>query len=342
MDRRLILAVAGSGKTTHLINTLNLEQRFLIVTYTDNNLANIRQRIINTFGYVPQNITLMSYFQFLIRVCYRPFLKDKVRAKGITWDMPNQETLRLKRNSPLFYLTKGKYLYHNRIAKLCLESCAKLIRERIEKFYDYFMVDEIQDLGGHDFNLIQAITPTTIDCLFVGDFYQHTFDTSNDGNVNKGLYQDYEKYKKIWSAIGITIDERTLSNSYRCSPTTCQLVTQQLRIQISSHRKDNTKIILIDNQDDADALFVDSEKIKLFYREANKYSCYAENWGKSKGLDKFQDVCIVLNEATLKRYNNNTLHQLNPSTRNKLYVAYTRAKRNIYCIPHVFLDKYKQ
>ena len=191
-----MLAVAGSGKTTYLINKLNLEQRFLIVTYTDNNLANIRQRIINTFGHVPQNITLMSYFQFLIRVCYRPFLKDKVRAKGITWDMPNQKTLKLKRNNPLFYLTKGRYLYHNRIAKLCLECCANLIKERIEKFYDYFMVDEIQDLGGHDFNLIQAITPTTIDCLFVGDFYQHTFDTSNDGNVNKGLYNDYNKYKK--------------------------------------------------------------------------------------------------------------------------------------------------
>lgn len=53
MDRRLMLAVAGSGKTTFLINKLNLGRRFLIVTYTDNNLANIRQRIINTFGYVP-------------------------------------------------------------------------------------------------------------------------------------------------------------------------------------------------------------------------------------------------------------------------------------------------
>ena len=62
-----MLAVAGSGKTTYLINKLNLERRFLIVTYTDNNLANIRQRIINTFGYVPQNITLMSYLPTYFR-----------------------------------------------------------------------------------------------------------------------------------------------------------------------------------------------------------------------------------------------------------------------------------
>ncbi len=67
MDRRLILAVAGSGKTTYLINSLDLDRRFLIVTYTDNNLSHIRRSVINRFGYVPKNITLLSYFQFLIR-----------------------------------------------------------------------------------------------------------------------------------------------------------------------------------------------------------------------------------------------------------------------------------
>ncbi|HJD91564.1 MAG TPA: DNA helicase UvrD, partial [Bacteroides coprosuis] len=103
MDRRLILAVAGSGKTTFLINMLNLEKRFLIVTYTDNNVANIRKCIIKKFGYVPHNVTLISYFQFLIHVCYQPFLKDKIRAKGIMWNMPNQQTLRLRRDNPIFY-----------------------------------------------------------------------------------------------------------------------------------------------------------------------------------------------------------------------------------------------
>lgn len=342
MDKRLILAVAGSGKTTLLINLLNLEKRFLIVTYTDNNVANIRRCIIKKFGYIPQNITLMSYFQFLIHVCYRPFLKDKIGAKGIIWDMPNHKTLMLKRDNLRFYLTNARYLYHNRIAKLCIEYCKNSIKERIEKFYDYFMIDEIQDLGGHDFNLIQAIVPTTTDCLFVGDFYQHTFDTSNDGNVNSALYKDYEKYKKKWSIVGITVDEITLSNSYRCSSTTCQFVQQKLHIQIASHRQDDTKITLIDNQADADILFYDNTKIKLFYQEAHKYPCYGQNWGKSKGLDRFDDVCIILNKTTLKGYKNNTLHQLNPSTLNKFYVACTRAKKDIYYIPYMFFDKYKQ
>ena len=76
MDRRIILAVAGSGKTTFLINKLNLDKRFLIITYTENNVAHIRSGIINRFGYMPTNINVLSFFQFLIHVCYRPFLKD--------------------------------------------------------------------------------------------------------------------------------------------------------------------------------------------------------------------------------------------------------------------------
>ena len=339
MDRRLILAVAGSGKTTYLINKLDLDRRFLIVTYTDNNLSHIRRSIINRFGYVPKNIRILSYFQFLIRVCYRPFLKDKCRAKGITWNMPDEQT-RYKKDAS-HYMTSSRYIYFNRLAKLCLLSCKNLIRDRIEKFYDCFMVDEVQDLGGHDFNLIQSIAPNNIDCLFVGDFYQHTFDTSKDGNVNQYLYSDFGRYKRRWTDIGVIVDEVSLSNSYRCSPTVCDFVSQSLLIAIGSHRQDKTNIHFVDDQAYADALFYDQSKVKLFFKDANKYNCLSENWGKSKGLDNFYDVCIVLNATTLKAYKKNTLSRLAPSTLNKLYVACTRAKGDIYLISHEFVDQYK-
>lgn len=338
MDRRLILAVAGSGKTTFLINTLDLDRCFLIVTYTENNVAHIRNSIINKFGFFPKNITLLSYFQFLIHVCYRPFLKDKCNAKGITWKTPENWT-RYKKDWS-HYMTSYRRLYHNRIAKLCMGH-KDMIRDRIEKYYNCFMIDEIQDLGGHDFNLLQSIIPSKIDCLFVGDFYQHTFDTSKDGNTRKGLYDDYEKYKLEWSKAGVTIDEITLSHSFRCSPTICNFVSQHLAININSHRQDKTKLTLVKNQDTADAFWSDNSIVKLFYSEAHKYHCLSENWGKSKGLDCFKDVCIILNAKTLNAYKSGTLRQLPAATRNKLYVACTRAKGNIYFIPHTYIDIYK-
>lgn len=341
MDRRLILAVAGSGKTTYLINHLNLERNCLIVTYTENNLIHIRKCVIRKFGYVPENITLLSYFQFLLRVCYRPFYKEKVRARGVSWNMLDPKTQKLNRNQLTFYITKNKYLHYNRIAKLC-QFKAEYIRERIEKYYDCFMFDEVQDLGGHDFDLIRMIVPQNKDCLFVGDFFQHTFETSLDGNLHKGLYKDLNKYIKEWEITGIAVDTQTLSNSHRCSPTICQYVTENIGINIASYRVDTTNIYYIDNQADADALFSDRTKAKLFLQESNKYNCYGINWGASKGLDDFQDICIVLNASTLKVYLKGSLCDLVPSTRNKLYVACTRSKGNIYFIPHTFTDKYKQ
>lgn len=342
MDRRLILAVAGSGKTTYLINRLDLEHRFLIVTYTDNNYAHLRKSVINKFGYEPTNITLLTYFQFLLRVCFRPFLKDKAKPQGITYKMPESKTLRLSRNNSLFYMTRGGFLYHNRIAKLCQEQCANSIRARIEKFYDCFMIDEVQDLGGHDFNLVQAIMPQKIDCLMVGDFFQHTYDTSKDGNTNASLYKDFAKYKKHWSDIGIVIDDQTLSNSHRCSQNVCDFVQQNLGIAIASHRQDVTQIHYIDNEQIAETLYHDGTRVKLFYNNSDRYECYSLNWGASKGLDKFQDVCIVMNKKTLEAFHDGELNLLSPATKNKLYVACTRAKGDIYLIPHTFIDKFKR
>lgn len=341
MDRRIILAVAGSGKTTFLIEKLDLEKRFLVVTYTENNLSQIRSCIIHKFGFIPQNITLLSYFQFLIHVCYRPFLKDIINAKSITWEKPDLKTSKFKRSDIKFYMTSNRYLYYNRIAKLCMDKCAGLIKGRIEKYYDFFMVDEVQDFGGHDFNLLLSIIPTSISCLFVGDYFQHTFDTSDDGNVNSGLYKDYVTYKNKWLQNGIIVDETTLSNSHRCTQSICDFVSTNLHINIASNRHDNTNIYFIKNPKDAESLFYDTSKVKLFLQEASKYPCFAENWGKAKGLDNFIDVCIVLNKTTLKAYNNHSLYLLAPATLNKLYVACTRAKGDIYFIPHSYIDRFK-
>ncbi|MBK7669492.1 MAG: UvrD-helicase domain-containing protein [Sphingobacteriaceae bacterium] len=74
MDKRVIFAVAGSGKTTHIVDKLNLESPVIIVTYTNSNVENLRERILKKFGYFPSNIKLQSYFSFLHRFCYKPFL----------------------------------------------------------------------------------------------------------------------------------------------------------------------------------------------------------------------------------------------------------------------------
>jgi len=91
-DKRLILAVAGSGKTRYLIDHLNLDERFLIVTYTNTSLNLIKSRIIKKYGYLPKNIKTLTYFEFIYGFCLKPFLLFRYNLKGINWDAPPEFT----------------------------------------------------------------------------------------------------------------------------------------------------------------------------------------------------------------------------------------------------------
>jgi DNA helicase II / ATP-dependent DNA helicase PcrA len=342
MDKRIILAVAGSGKTTHIVNTLSSQssnQRSLIITYTRNNLSNLKTKIIRKFGYFPENISLYEYFTFLYAFCFRPFLLRNTRAKGINWEMPPLWTLHKKRTNKEYYFDNCNRLYHNRIAKfLEVEDVLDLVKQRIEKYYDNILIDEVQDFGGHDFNLLRSLVQSNVTILLVGDFYQHTFDTSRDGNVNKSLYNDLDVYKINLKKMGLVVDSDTLKNSYRCSSTICRFISKNLGINMESNRDDDTEMHFLKTKEEADPILKCNDTIKLFYKEHYNYNCYSKNWGDSKGADHYSDVCVVLNKETFQKFQKRQLGDLKPQTRNKLYVACTRARNNLYLIPEIFFN----
>lgn len=342
MDKRIILSVAGSGKTKYIIDKLNVEERSLVLTYTNNNFSNIKDRIINKFGCLPSNITVLTYFQFLISFCYKPYLNDIRPYVGITWDTPDKKTLTYSRDNSAFYYTSSNYLYSNRIAKLfeALQIDKKIIH-RIEKFYDNLFIDEIQDLGGHDFNLILSLCAANINIYFVGDFYQHTYDTSNDGNTNANLYKSYEKYGKKFSGAGLLVDTTTLSKSYRCTENVCAFIRDNMGIEIYSNKASKSEVHFIDDEEIIDEIVKDNEIVKLFLQKHYSYKCHSMNWGKSKGINEYQDVCVSLYPKALSNFHAATLDDLAPRILRGLYVACTRANRNLYLVDQAKLVKYK-
>lgn len=340
MDKKIILAVAGSGKTKHIIDQLNLNSKSLIVTYTNNNLRTLRTRISDKFGCLPDNIYLYSYFTFLYSFCYMPFLSLKYKTRGINYEAnPNKW---LKQTDLTYYFDNYGRIYSNRIAKFLAEqNVLEDINKRLVKYFDILYVDEIQDLAGHDFNFFKAISQANLHVTVVGDFFQHTFDTSRDGNVNASLHENYEKYIEVFRNMGFAVDTNSLKASHRCSPTVCGFVTNSLGIEMHSARNDSTNVCLVDEQGLADEIFKDENIIKLFYREHFKYECYSKNWGDCKGEDAYEDVCVVLNKTTFNLYKKNKLHELPALSKNKLYVACSRARRNVYLLPEEKYQKYK-
>ncbi len=332
MDKKIILAVAGSGKTTYIVDSLSLEKRSLIITYTIANYENLRKKILERFdGVWPDNITLMTFFSFLFKFCYKPFLSDKIHAQGIAFNKkPNRYA---KKYSYEYYFTKSKHFYSNRLSLYLVDAqLVSDISKRVECFFDEFVIDEVQDVAGGDFSLLEKLMEIKVNQLFVGDYYQHTYDTSRDGNLNKSLFEDRGKYEDRFKKKGFEIDKTTLLKSYRCSQTVCSFISEYLGIDIESNRlsEEDTLIEYIDDLEELEAIMKNDSIVKLHYQKAYSFGDGHRNWGDTKGEDSYNDVCVLLNKTTKKAFEENKLAELSPRTKNKLYVAISRARGNVY------------
>jgi DNA helicase-2/ATP-dependent DNA helicase PcrA len=342
MDKSVVFAVAGSGKTSRLIASLDEVQRFLIVTYTESNYDNLRGKIIQRFGYFPKNITLYTYFSFLHGFCYRPFLRSKKNTKGVTFKFPPTFP-RYALTDDRRYISSSRRLYANRLANFIKQSnLVGAVLERMEKYFDVFFVDEVQDFAGHDFNFLMLISATKLNVTFVGDFFQHTFDTSRDGNVNANLHNNYNAYIAKFKAATLKVDTDSLKKSRRCSKSVCDFITEKIGISIEAHDDRQSVVRYEDDPAAVLALYRDQGTVKLFYKEHHKYDCYSQNWGASKGVDQYQDVCVVLNPGNVKAWKKGSFRDINSETRNKLYVACSRARGDLTFVPESLLKACKR
>lgn len=333
MDTKLILAVAGSGKTRYLIERLSLERRAIILTYTINNTENLRRRVIKKFGFLPKNIRIQTYFSFLYQFCFQPLYQDAYGSKGITFNKPPSKDWRKKSEVKHYFIPDVPILYASRLAKFFLEldtDGLSSVKQRLEKYYDDMFVDEFQDFASYDFDFICELAKTRVKCQFVGDYHQHTFDTSRDGQFKKNLHQSEDRFLAEVRKHGIAVDTTTLSKSYRCSPSVASFVRDSLGIEMGSQREDETNIVFVEDQAEATNLLRDDTVIKLVYQNSQKMNFFSMNWGASKGLNDFRDVCIILNKTQFQQTQKLNAQGMNQQTLKKLYVACTRAKGHIF------------
>lgn len=226
-------------------------------------------------------------------------------------------------------------LYANRLAKFFLEfdtDGLSFVKQRLEKYYDNMFVDEFQDFASYDFDFICELAKTQVKCQFVGDYHQHTFDTSRDGQFKKSLHVSEERFLAEVRKHGIDVDTTTLSKSYRCSPSVASFVCHSLGIEMGSQREDETNIVFVEEQAEAIQLLRDDNMIKLVYQNAKRMRFFSINWGASKGLNDFYDVCIILNKTQFELMQNLNAQGMNEQTLKKLYVACTRAKGDIFFV----------
>lgn len=135
MINKVIVAAAGSGKTTYLINeALKIkDSRVLITTFTDANETEIKNKIYKTYGSIPENIKIETWFSFLIQHRVKPYQSVLYDGKVNGLNLVNTKSgyrFKNKRGFPVYfaesdvknyYFTKSRRIYSDKISKFVIK-----------------------------------------------------------------------------------------------------------------------------------------------------------------------------------------------------------------------------
>lgn len=359
MAKRVILAVAGAGKTYHICNKIEPNKRNLIMAFTHENIHNIQKELCDAYGCVPELTTVTTFDSFVYHqliLPYEPSIAEYFEcptfvSRGICTIDPPPKTIKNFRGKPIanplymnkdrlaHYVTMRGQYYCATLSELVLqvkkkrESLIKRTAERLNLFYDCVLIDEFQDFREYDYELIMVLAKQLNDVILVGDYYQHSVSaTNNSGKPFKKKTSDvsYDDFVAELISAGFEVDLTTLDKSRRCSVEVCQYVSNKLGISIDSCGENEGAVIWVD--ENAAAILEDQRIIKLVYKDAANYSFRAMNWSYSKG-DTVDAACVILTDR-FDQLNSNSfsIKGIPVSTLNKLYVAMTRSRGNLYLL----------
>ena len=224
---RIILASAGSGKTTTIVSEAALEPsvRSALVTYTNNSEAELRTRANGICGCVPPHMRTATWFGFLLQHLVRPYQRAAYpgRVRGLAF--VNGISARGIRESDIrrHYFRRPGDMYIDKVSKFA----CKLIRdtggkpvERLAQIVDRIYVDEAQDLAGYDLELIENLLDSEVEVVLVGDHRQATFKTNQSAkNRRYGRQRIIDKFAAWEDGGRATIEIH--NHSHRCVQEIC-------------------------------------------------------------------------------------------------------------------------
>ena len=350
-NNKLIIAAAGSGKTTHLVNeALNIKnENVLITTYTQANEAEIKKKIIEINRCIPENVTVQTWFSFLLKHGVRPFqgvlFEKKIKGlilvnsqSGIKGYTKNKQPIYFgeEKEFEKHYFSNQLKIYSDKLSKFifrCNEKTNGNVIDRISRIYSHIFIDEVQDLAGYDLDLLKLLFNCNSNILLVGDPRQGTYST-NSAPKNK----QYKKSKIVHffedKTINISKDDATLIVNYRCIKPICELSNKLFpNMKQTTSGNNNTTAhdgIFFVKKQDVEKYLQQYQPIQL--RDSKRRTDVNENYrvmnfGESKGLS-FDRVLIYPTDPILKWLRNNN-SDLADTSRSKFYVAVTRAKFSV-------------
>lgn len=350
MNNLVYIAAAGSGKTTILVRkacALPPSEYVLILTYTDSNEKEIRNKFYQEKGYIPQNVVVQSWFSFLIQHLIKPYQNyltdDNFVIRGLAMlqntSKKSKKTYRIsKTNWEKYYFTKQQKALTEKLSELAYDCNVKSDGKPIQRLCDIFeniYIDEVQDMAGYDLDLIKLFFLSKSNVIIAGDPRQTIYLTNHNGKKNisfrNGKILDYLSKQKVLRG-KYQVDTNTLNSSRRCCPEICEYAsvitpTFNKTTSLTDYHNKLCGVYLVKENDKTDFLCHYNDSVQLRHCILTKRidSNYAVmNFGDSKGMT-FDSVLIYPTQPMIKWIENHN-ERLEETSRNKFYVAVTRAR----------------
>lgn len=116
----MYIAGAGTGKTTFILNDVYRQReqshsspKILIITYTTKNQDNIKNRIIEKYGFLPSDIIVIGWYSFLLDYWIKPFkgsVIDELYNNHILLSFVEGKSGIVKQNGHSYYTYKNNDL----------------------------------------------------------------------------------------------------------------------------------------------------------------------------------------------------------------------------------------
>ena len=335
---RIVLASAGSGKTTTIVSeaTQDRSVRSALVTYTNNSETELRIKAYEIGGCVPPHLRTATWFGFLLQHLVRPYQRavyaGRVRGLAFVNGMSARGTK--EADTQRHYFGGPGKIYVDKVSKFA----CKVIRktggkpvERLAQIVDRIYVDEAQDLAGYDLDLIEYLLDSDIQMVLVGDHRQATFKTNQSAkNSRFGKERIIDKFK-TWQ-IGGKARIEIHNHSYRCVQEICDAADKLFpdvagTISRNHVRTGHDGMFLVRQRDVGEYMKRFSPQPLRYNRQKKAVPGVPYNFGEAKGMT-FERV-LIFPHKRLETYCLTGKLEDAGKELPKIYVAITRARQSV-------------
>lgn len=338
-NNHLSLAVAGSRKTQGIVDNCEAAPhgtKILVLTFTTANQAQLVSRLRSVTG-ENSEVEVLGWFTFLLRHWARPFIPYMFLGKhveGFNYEgRPTQYASGYER-----YFDSSGAAYGCELARLATEiedSSEGALMHRLECMYDRIYVDEVQDLSGHDWEIIDKLLDSKIEIHMVGDIRQAIISTNPRTPKNKQFRRanilPWFQEREIEGRLTITQKHET----WRCHPDVAAFADKIFgpewgfppTISLNTTNGDHDGMFIL-APEDVEAYVAKFQPLCLRISKASgkEYDLDFMNFGVSKGLTR--ERVLIVPTGPIKTFMK-TGKILEDGQAAPFYVAVTRAQQSV-------------